>query len=436
MDAFPVEVMQEILQYFRLDFTSPTIGEDAVWNEPRSSKEGFPNLWSRKRHTTNGEQVSGNTSEPNLSSYRDVLSLRLVNRLFNETCTPFIYQELNIFGREDEADYEIATRYGKHVKLLRVGLIVNASDSNETGLIRVLSLCSNLQSIGLYYWRGHGHFSLDVHTPLVKEFLSAIRDRGLRFIGFHSGSSYNQMSGTIGYSDQHLLHELAKSDEAKLVKKLDVHFGGITANMYMLLRNQFTSLESLTIRGSLGSMVGPLWKDETYWGPYSNLTRLQLINCHNVYPPHIAELVRHFPSLEYFLMSTCGHGPPVATGREKGWSSQPDGWWNTRKPLKSMHIEHMLTWEMLVMGTIPALEITAVSLYAGDLARTFMHDHEVFPHLKLLRAAPIATRVFGGERNCENERILEDDLQAVCDARGIEFRRDAKWLIHTRYGRW
>ncbi|CAG8778732.1 12153_t:CDS:1, partial [Acaulospora colombiana] len=176
----------------------------------------------------------------------------------------------------------------------------------------------------------------------------------------------------------------------------------------------FVGLEDLTIRGSFRRSIGPLWIDgtgESYWGAYSNLTRLQLIDCGNVYPPQIAELICHFPSLEYFLISACGHGPSRPHGREKGWSSQPSGWWNQRKPLTLMHIEHMLAWEMLVMGTIPALEIRTVSLYTGDLARTFMDDNEVFPHLKLLRAECLEGKRFGGRGSLENERSSETDLK-------------------------
>ncbi|CAG8715318.1 2713_t:CDS:2, partial [Acaulospora colombiana] len=373
MDAFPVEVMQEILQNLRPDFTSPTIGEDAVWTEPKYTEGGFSNWWSHKTRGPDNGKTSGDIFEPNLTSYRDILPLRL--------------WELNLIDRDDEVDYEIAAQYGRHIKLLRVGLIANASESHETGLAKILSLCRNLQSIGLYYRGGGGLFKIDAHTALAKEFLSAIRYRGLHFIGFYCRGSYCSRE-TMGRGDQHLLYDMTKSDES--------------------------SLESLTIRGSLSSMLGPLWKDETksYWGTYSNLTRLQLIDCGNVYPPHIAELIRHFPSLEYFLISACGHGPSGPHGREKGWSSQPSGWWNQRKPLKLMHIEHMLAWEMLVMGTIPALEIRAVSLYAEHLATTFIRDHEVFPYLKLLRAAPLNSEVFGGGINCEAERGLETDLKA------------------------
>jgi hypothetical protein len=360
--------------------------------------------------------------------------LSRVNRLFNETCTPFLYEELNLFDLRNEIDQEVITRYGKHVKILRVGLIINTS---EVVLTNILSLCNNIHSIGLYYRKAPEQKGLDAQSPLLAEILSAIRDRGLRSIGFYSPMSYHVARAKNESSDQRLLYEIAQSDQAKLIKRLDVYFGGTPPETYPPLRTRFTGLEALSIRGSLNTSNGPIWseeKKEPFWGPYSNLISLQLVNCHNIFPPHIAELIRHFPSLEHFLISACGHGPTTRPARGKGWSAQQDGWWNRRKPLKLMHIEHMLPWEMLVMGTIPALEIVAVGLYSGDLAEAFMGDHEIFPHLRLLRAEPLESKTFPDSRRRDREHDSEAGMKPVLDARKIEFRRDASWLIHTRYG--
>jgi hypothetical protein len=229
------------------------------------------------------------------------------------------------------------------------------------------------------------------------------------------------------------------SDQAKLIKRPDLYFGGISTDMYSLLRTRFTGIEALTIRATLDTENGPIWNDaikERFWGPYSNLIRLQLVGCHNIWTPHIPELIRHFPSLQYFLISACGHGPERSHGRKKGWSSQRDGWWNQKKPLKLMHLEHMLPWEMLVMGTIPASEIIAVSLYPGDLANTFTEDHEIFPHLRLLRAESLESKAFPDDGKRDRERASEVGLKPVLDSRNIEFRRDASWLVHSRYGWW
>ncbi|PVG03909.1 hypothetical protein CPB86DRAFT_779003 [Serendipita vermifera] len=417
MDAFPVELMQEILQHLKPDFGSPTIGGDAVWKLPKK----ISSWWPHKRHDRGGDdapEVIKVSNKPLYTDYKEILPLRLVSRLFNETCTPFLYQELNIFDRRENIDHEIATRYGQYVKVLRISVRINAFVFHDVGLVKILSLCNNIESIGLYYEKEGSLIGPDAQAPLVAELLSAIRERGLKSIGFYSPKSYKRSGGGAYNSDQHLFYDMATSDQAKLIKTLDVYFGDIQRDIW----------------------IGPLWSnrlEDSYWGPYSNLTKLQLINCYNVYSFKIATLVRHFHSLEYFLISACqspwrGRGPAEGHGREKGWSSRSDGWWNTKKPLKLMHIEHMTTSDMLAMGTIPALEITAVSLCAGDLARTFIDDHEAFPHLKLLRAECLESKRFGGHESLEEERISEEDLKVVCNSRGIEFRRDASCYMYYR----
>ncbi|CAG8739709.1 9099_t:CDS:2, partial [Acaulospora colombiana] len=158
--------------------------------------------------------------------------------------------------------------------------------------------------------------------------------------------SYHHPSTPLYSGDQYLFYEMARSDQAKLLKALDVYFGDIPNDIYALIRTLFIGLEYLTIRGSFGGFVGPLWIDtnNSYWGAYSNLTRLQLIDCSNVYTLTIPAFIRHFPSLEYLLISACPYPWRTEHGRAKGWSSLSDGWWNIRKPLKAMHIECMLKW--------------------------------------------------------------------------------------------
>jgi hypothetical protein len=303
-------------------------------------------------------------------------------------------------------------------------------------LIEILSLCINLHSIGLYYRPYGEEQGLGTRTPFGQQILSAIQDRTLRSIGFYSPQSYNAPRAEMKNYDQHLLYEIAVSDQAKLIKRLDVYFGGTNNEQFALIRTRFTGLEALTIRTSFQRDNGPIWNEgtkEPFWGPYSNLTNLQLIGCFNIYPPHIPKLICHFPSLEYFLISACGHGLSGPHGRKQGWSSQPDGWWNRRKPLKLIHLERMVSWEMLVMGTIPALEVRAVSLEVGDLACIFMEDHEIFPHLQLLRAEPLESKAFPHDERRERERASEIGLRPVLEARNIEFRRDTSWLIYSRY---
>jgi hypothetical protein len=354
-----------------------------------------------------------------------------------------VYQELNLFYMQDERDDHIATCYGEYVTIIRARMVPNGPREYEERLVKMLSLCPNVQSLGLYY---HSNFhsigqSPSSEPPLLRRVLSSIEEGKLRSLGFYSPNTYSSWGEEEKSSDRSLLYDIATSDQAKVIKRLDLYFGSLSWKIFALIRTQFTDLEALTFREALDRRVGPVWlpsqKDEPYWSSYSNLTSLQLIGCSNVCPPIIPELIRQFPSLEYFLISACGDSSPSAQhGREKGWSSQSDGWWNQRKPLKGIHIEHMLTWEMLLMGTIPALEVTAVSLHAAHLANTFIGDKEVFPHLRVLRAEPLESRAFDGYERLMVERKSETELKQVCAARKIEFRRDATYFIHNRYGWW
>lgn len=88
------------------------------------------------------------------------------------------------------------------------------------------------------------------------------------------------------------------------------------------------------------------------------------------------------------------------------------------------------------MGTIPVMEVTATSLHAGNLANAFLEDSEIFPHLQLLRAEPLDSKAFDGYERLLIERRSEAGLKNVCNPRKIEFRRDATWLIHHRFGWW
>ncbi|CAG8551880.1 12613_t:CDS:2 [Acaulospora colombiana] len=407
---------------------------------------------SRAQHyLTNGREgchLEGTGADSKLVSFSwrtDIVNkshTNRVNRLFNDICTPFVYQEINLFDLDDEHTEHIAASYGKYVKIIRARIVANAPQPYERRLVNVLFLCENVQSLSLYYRRvlqaiDPGFSS----SPLLQRILASIKGGKLLSLGFYSPNSYNSPGENLDARDQGLLYGIAMSDQAKSIKRLDLYFRSMALDLYILIRTRFIALEALTFRNSLEPRIGPIWTlpqyNEPYWTSYSNLTSLQLIGCSNIYPPHIPELVRHFTSLEYFLISACGDpSPSLQHERSKGWSSQSDGWWNQRKPLKAMHIEHMLTWEILVMGTIPVLEITATSLHAAHLANTFLGDNEIFPHLQLLHAEPLESKAFDGYERFLVEGKSETELKMVCDARKIEFRRDATWLIHHRYGWW
>jgi hypothetical protein len=332
-------------------------------------------------------------------------------------------------------------QYGEHINMIRASLILNGDGSDELRLARILSFCGNVQTLGLYYARNSMYSPSFTPTALTTEILSSIQTKRLQYIGFYSEMSYAHPQSKINSNDQNLFYEIAKSDQAKLIKKLDVYFDSIPSEVYALLRTQFTGLDALAVRETFARAIGPIWVEgckDPFWGAYSNLTSLKMIGWHNVYPPLIAELICHFPAIEHLTISACGDpSPAVSHGRSKFWSSQSNGWWNQRKPLKSMHMEHMVEWEMLVMGTIPVLEMTAVGLRAAHLAKAFIEDNEIFPHLRLLRKESSERwEHLLGEGALKAEQELDPELQRICDKRGIALRRDGAWLVHADYGWW
>jgi hypothetical protein len=205
--------------------------------------------------------------------------------------------------------------------------------------------------------------------------------------------------------------------------------------MFELIRNRFTGLETLSMRDAFGKSSEPIWVTEPitkkpYWAPYPSLTSLKLTGCLNVNSSQVPELVQHFHSLEHLLIgnSHSNHGP-VVHDRKRRWSSRPGEWWNLRKPLKSVHIEHLYGWEVLAMGTIPTIELTAVRLRKTNAFIVFKQDEEIFPHLKSLYLEPLS-----GDINRDEHALGEDQsVSHIWEGRGIDIRRDAAPFIRYSF---
>jgi hypothetical protein len=82
MDTLPVELIEDILQHIRPNFTPPSLAGDAVWGEMNR----IPNWWSRQRqrHHRKSSIESENDKEAPSSAdgdptihYRELLPLRL-----------------------------------------------------------------------------------------------------------------------------------------------------------------------------------------------------------------------------------------------------------------------------------------------------------------------------------------------------------------------
>ncbi|PVG03904.1 hypothetical protein CPB86DRAFT_821935 [Serendipita vermifera] len=365
-------------------------------------------------------------------------ALRQVNRQFNELCTPLLYQELNFLSggiTSQSVHYFVAANYGQHVRTLRILTNGIARQVPEESILKILGYCHNITSLGLYYNSISSPTSFKLSSTLPNAIVRMIKEGSLESIGFYSCKVVqdNFMHKDVPFAGP-LFDEIAQSESASLLKRLDIALPRVPATTRDLICSRFTSLQSLTVRKALRRLDGSIWSGGCckIWASYDNLTSLQLIGCTSVYPPDVPELVQHFTSLQHLLISACGDPSDVEPPpRPQGWSLMRTGWWHHRRPLKSLHLEHMIHWEILAMGSIPVEELIAVSLFATHLGSSFNVDPEIYPHLRVLRAESLETG-FGSDINREREKEVAPALQQLCDKRGIELKRDGKWIIHSR----
>jgi hypothetical protein len=365
-----------------------------------------------------------------------------VNKQFEELCTPLLYQELNFLSSgitSQSIHYFVAANYGQHVRTLRILINGIARQVPEESIVRILGYCPSITSLGLYFNSIHSPTDFKLSSIIPDTVIKMIKEGKLDGIGFYSSKV---VQDNLVYKDvpfaRPLFDEIARSESATLLKRLDIALPRVPATTRELICSKFTSLQSLTVRKALRHLDGSIWSGGccTIWASYGNLTSLQLIGCTSVYPPDVPELVQHFTSLQHLLVSACGDPSDVEPPpRPEGWSFMRTGWWHHRRPLKCLHLEHMIQWEILAMGTIPVEELIAVSLVATHLSSSFSVDPEIYPRLRVLRAESLETG-FGNSYNREKEKKVAPGLQEICDKRAIELRRDGKWIIHSRYALW
>jgi hypothetical protein len=208
------------------------------------------------------------------------------------------------------------------------------------------------------------------------------------------------------------------------IRHLEIACESLTPEMYTSIRSNVTGVHSLTFGGCLDRKLEDIWSfgPTNQWAVNTNLTHLRLIHCQSAYPPHIPELVRHFSSLRHLLVTTCGDFGDVRTVPQRdGWSREPNALWRQRPPLDVFHIEHMLEWEILAMGTIPTKTVIATSIRPGELGRSFITDPDIFPGLTLLRIEDTYLDGMSGDDVYWKEKFLQ--------TRGVAVKQDAKWLV-------
>jgi hypothetical protein len=165
-----------------------------------------------------------------------------------------------------------------------------------------------------------------------------------------------------------LLGEIATNPAAKAsLKKLELCLGSLHPPAFELVRQEFTSLESLTLHYMLrkGS-PNVLWdmKDNQYWSRYANLANLQLRKCHKTAVPFIPYMVRQFVALRHLLLSVCGLSNESQNGasditpqHRKGWYNAEHALWKVHQPLETLQIKHGNHWDLDCLGEIPVRKV-------------------------------------------------------------------------------
>ena len=339
----------------------------------------------------------------------------------------------------------VLSRYGDHVRYLHLMVTkerISHPRSEEYNRLMVMALvaCRRATSLALYY---ESKLQPEEETTTYRDLMAELSSKVMFRVTQGSLSSLALGSLIVLQRGYELfrgmpleLHSLLDSislslNQTPTLKHLEISCGSITLETYNNLRSRAIHLHSLTLVSCINSKLPKLWSFEgvSEWTCNAKLTHLRLIRCQSAYAPHIPELVRNFPALRHLLVSTCGSfSDVISPNRQLGWSREPDALWRHRMPLDTFFIEHMIKWEILAMGTIPAKTVIATSIRSGDLEASFLQDPEIFPCLTLLsiEEKPVGRGDAGpmGPDVEWRERVLA--------SRGIELKADARWLITRR----
>lgn len=302
----------------------------------------------------------------------------------------------------------------------------------------LISQCQGLSSLGVYY-RGNKESATDLIDSIARA-ASRLMAFGIYSLHIlHNTSlrhSWNWQCPDLVLS---ILDDIAEQNKAPLLKYLDIAVETSPVKTFDNIRTGFPSLTSLTIRRALRSAVylpvrvGQIW-DPQHQGKWLglNLTTLNLIDCTSAYAAHIVELVHHAKALQYLIVSTCGdfddRKPPP---RVRGWSSQDDALCKQHERLRRIHIEHMLSWEIVVLGAIPTGELIASTLEKGHLLTAMQLDPEIFPGLEVVRTQDVSFDSVAMTWSHPNEDAEGNaKLAIVCEERGAKLHLGASPLIH------
>ncbi|PVG03857.1 hypothetical protein CPB86DRAFT_869243 [Serendipita vermifera] len=450
MDVFPIEIILQILQNLRpiivptpAKIDDPSVvtncnrnwwaGESASSDEEKSNPplDNTPNLTIGAKVAQGRIIHKFRNRNPQPSPYLDILPLRLVNRLFCEICTPYVYQEMNLLEPVDNRTHRIARQYGIHVRALRVffGTSMDSNSGNAHRLndaqqvVDIYSSCPETRYIAFYhahatlYYQFQSYMERLVASMSFLLHLEKLDTVGVHFLQEKIGWIMDQITNIA-----HQVLTIASSDRARHIKRLELSIPNLNG-CHEVLRTKFTSLEHLSIHTSpmifyLSDNFRPEVLD---WSAYHRLTTMSLSRSRHgttIYSQKVPEMVRQIPSLQELFISDRGaiNEQEVVEIRSLGWSHLPDEWWNQRKPLRYLHIEAAMNATIYYLSVIPVEKVHLI-LHASRVNFKFLSaDEEIFPHLRIFhleRSALGATvRLLGGK-----EWI--GSLSRICSSRDV-----------------
>ncbi|PVF96137.1 hypothetical protein CPB86DRAFT_787281 [Serendipita vermifera] len=369
---------------------------------------------------------------PSLELSTVAKTFRQVNRTFCTICTPIVYEYINVL--EDITDIEKLNRisqsitpYSRHIHILYIYVDCISSYLSwdvEQSTASIISACTQLTTLGLYYYHGSG-------WPRVSQAVVLLAEKGrLANIGVYSCAP--KVYSTVFEVDAvgSLIQGLSKSQCAReAIKTLELAMEGISMETFATIRTLFSSLQSLTLRSTLRLVIDAKWDREQakYWAPCHHIRRLQLISCQKRFANHISFLFNQFSGLKELVISGT-----TDDDWSIDWNRPPNEPLRARKPLDLLHIENMEEQEILQVIQIPTATLMVTAIRLRSLVKALKEDPMSFPGVKVLRLQSLIPPI--AMKFPHQQRLLEQELFGLCHQRVIEIQQDATPIFYFGRG--
>lgn len=368
---------------------------------------------------------------------------------FNRLCIPYLYRDLDLdhLYRHNYFDLQnimsiIIKKHASYVRSIRIHIgnrqqhyLVDEWQPIINAMALIVRECVHTTSIAVYYAKG-----LAMFDALATEIVRMIGHAKVVQLGIYSvtimksekSSAMWDVASVKGPAG--LLRTLFASPSAcRSLQRLDIVIEHLSEEFIDLLRTQLPNLRSLTIRRTIRHRLPSLWKGGN-WTINENLTRLQLMGCNSAHAGDMPALVRHFRGLQEFIWATCGHNHDAESPPPKrGWSRLPGALPSVRPPLRLLHLEHIVEWEIHAMSVIPTETLIVTNHDEHLLAQALCRGAEMFLGLKALRVLPpydqglILTTL--RDLTADRQVFQIPTLDSFCKEKSIDLRRDAKILF-------